>query len=252
MGKLDGKVAIVTGSSRSMGKAIAIGLAKEGADMVLAARGIEGLNATAEEIKALGRKTVVVPTDVMQEADILNLFKKTMDEYGRLDILVNNSGIFNGSPIDKFETKSWDDVIATNLRAPFLCTREALKIMKEHGGGKIINIGSISAQRPRQNNAAYSTAKSGLVGLTMSTALEGRDYGITCSILHPGETKRDRPPQPPANMPSGMKFTPPTRDETMDTEDIAAAAVYIATCPPYVNVLEMIQLPILQPYLGRG
>jgi len=250
MGKLDGKVAIVTGSSRSMGKAIAIGLAKEGADLVLAARGLEGLNATAAEIKALGRKALVVSTDVMKESDIENLFKKTMDEYGKLDILVNNSGIFNGGPIDKMDTKAWDDVIATNLRAPFLCTRAALGIMKEHGGGKIINIGSISAQRPRQNNAAYTTAKAGIVGLTMSTALEGRDYGVTCSVLHPGETKRDRPPVPPANMPAG--FTPPTRQETMDTEDIAAAAVYIASCPPYVNVLEMIQLPINQPYLGRG
>jgi NAD(P)-dependent dehydrogenase (short-subunit alcohol dehydrogenase family) len=250
MGKLDGKVAIVTGSSRSIGKAIAIGLAKEGADLVLAARGLEGLNATAKEIKALGRKALVVSTDVMKEEDIKNLFKKTIEHYKRLDILVNNSGIFNGGPVWELNTKSWDDVIATNLRAPFLCTREAFAYMKEHGGGKIINIGSISAAMPRFNNCAYTSAKAGLRGLTHSTALEGREFGITASILHPGETARDVP----ANFtpPPGMKMPPKVAGGEMSSEELAAAAVYIACCAPHVNPFEITQIPIAQPYLGRG
>jgi NAD(P)-dependent dehydrogenase (short-subunit alcohol dehydrogenase family) len=243
MGKLDGKIALVTGSSRSIGKAIAIAFAREGANLVLAARGVDGLNATAKAIKSLGRDVEVVPTDVKDEKQIDNLFKKTMERFGRLDILVNNSGVFYGGPIDKIPTEDWDNVIATNLRAPFLCTRAAFAIMKTQGGGRIINIGSISASRVRQNNAPYNCAKFGLVGLTHTTALEGREFNITCGILHPGNTERDiRPPE-------GTRWT---AEPYLSQEEIAAAAVYMACQPPHVNVLELVQLHKDQPYLGRG
>jgi NAD(P)-dependent dehydrogenase (short-subunit alcohol dehydrogenase family) len=243
MGQLDGKIALVTGSSRSIGKAIAIALAKEGASLVLAARNVEGLNATAKAIKTLGRDVEVVPTDIKIEQQIDNLFKRAMERFGRLDILVNNAGVFDGGPIDKISTEDWDNVIATNLRAPFLCTRAAFAIMKAQGGGRIINIGSISASRVRQNNAPYSSAKFGLVGLTHTTALEGREFNITCGILHPGNVKRD------IKFPAGAGFA---KEPGMSQEEIAAAAVYMACQPPHVNVLEIIQLPKDQLYLGRG
>jgi NAD(P)-dependent dehydrogenase (short-subunit alcohol dehydrogenase family) len=243
MAHLDGKIALVTGSSRSIGKAIAIAFAKEGASLVLAARSVAGLNATAEVIKSLGRDVEVVPTDVKDEKQIENLFKKTLERFGRLDILVNNSGVFNAGPIDKISTKDWDDVIATNLRAPFLCTRAAFAIMKAQGGGRIINIGSISASRVRQFNVAYNSAKFGLVGLTHTTALEGREFNITCGILHPGNTERDNRP------PTGTGWA---AEPYMSQEEIAAAAVYMASQPPHVNVLELIQLHKDQLYLGRG
>ncbi len=243
MGKLDGKIVLVTGSSRSIGKSIAIAFAKEGASLVLAARGVEGLNATAKVIKKLGRDVEVVPTDVQVEAQIDNLFKKTMQRFGRLDILVNNSGVFNNGPIDKISTADWDAVINTNLRAAFLCTRAAFAIMKKQGGGRIINIGSISASRVRQGNAPYSSAKFGLVGLTHTTALEGREFNITCGILHPGNVKRDIDPKTEA----GGKKEP-----KISQEDCAAAAVFMACQPANVNVLEIIQLHKDQLYLGRG
>jgi NAD(P)-dependent dehydrogenase (short-subunit alcohol dehydrogenase family) len=243
MGKLDGKIALVTGSSRSIGKTIAIAFAREGANLVLAARNEEGLNATAEAVKALGREAEVVPTDVKVENEIKNLFKKTLQRFGRLDILVNNSGVFHAAPIDKVPTKDWDNVIATNLRAPFLCTRAAFAIMKAQGGGRIINIGSISASRVRPFNVAYSSAKFGLVGLTQTTALEGREFNITCGILHPGNVERDNEAGPGG---AGMK------EPRMSQEEIAAAAVYMACQPPHVNVLELIQLHKDQLYLGRG
>jgi NAD(P)-dependent dehydrogenase (short-subunit alcohol dehydrogenase family) len=241
--QLSGKVALVTGSSHSIGKAIAVGLAREGADLVLAARSAESLALTAKEVKDLGREVEVIPTDVKIESQIDNLFKKAMARFGRLDILVNNAGIFNGGPIDKLSTEDWDAVIATNLRAPFLCTRAAFAIMKAQGGGRIINIGSISASRVRENNAAYSSSKFGLVGLTHTTALEGRQFNITCGVLHPGNVVRE-------NIHSGSVgyYTEPK----MAPEEIAAAAVYMACQPPHVNVLEIIQLPKDQPYLGRG
>jgi NAD(P)-dependent dehydrogenase (short-subunit alcohol dehydrogenase family) len=243
MGHLDGKIALVTGSSRSIGKAIAIAFAKEGASLVLAARGVDGLNATAKVINSLGRDVEVVPTDVKDEKQIDNLFKKTLARFGRLDILVNNSGVFHAAPIDKVPTEDWDNVIATNLRAPFLCTRAAFAIMKAQGGGRIINIGSISASRVRSFNVGYSCAKFGLIGLTHTTALEGREFNITCGILHPGNTERDiRPPE-------GTGWT---AEPYLSQEEIAAAAVYMASQPPHVDVLEVIALHKDQLYLGRG
>jgi len=243
MGQLDGKIALVTGSSRSIGKAIAIAFAREGASLVLAARTEEGLNATARVIKSLGRDVEVVPTDVKVEADIEKLFNRTLARFGRLDVLVNNSGVFHAAPLDKVPTQAWDDVIATNLRAPFLCTRAAFAIMKAQGGGRIINIGSISASRVRALNVAYSSAKFGLVGLTQTTALEGREFNITCGILHPGNTERDNRP------PEGTGWT---AEPYLSQQEIAAAAVYMAAQPAHINVLEIIQLHKDQLYLGRG
>ncbi|HUT67941.1 MAG TPA: SDR family oxidoreductase [Dehalococcoidales bacterium] len=243
MGQLDGKVALVTGSSRSIGKAIAIALAREGASLVLAARTVEGLKATAAAIAACGSEALVVPTDLRIDGQIDTLFEKTMERFGRLDILVNNAGVFDGGPIDQISTETWDNVIGVNLRAAFLCTRAAFRIMKAQGGGRIINIGSISASRVRQFNAPYSSTKFGLVGLTHTTALEGREHNITCGILHPGNVQQDA--QPPAG--TGVRQEP-----RMAQEEIAAAAVYMACQPPHVNVLELIQLPKDQPYLGRG
>ena len=114
MGKLDDKVALVTGASRTIGKAIAIALAQEGARLVVAARTLETLNDTAEKIRESGTEALVVPTDVRSEEEIENLFKKTMEHYGRLDILVNNAGIFGSAPIEELSTEIWDDVIATD------------------------------------------------------------------------------------------------------------------------------------------
>jgi NAD(P)-dependent dehydrogenase (short-subunit alcohol dehydrogenase family) len=243
MGKLDGKIVVVTGASRGIGRTTAIELAKEGAKLVLAARTAEGLQKTASAIIAAGSEAEMVPTDVRVEMQIDNLFKRTMERFGRLDILINNAGIFNGGPIEDLTTETWDDVIATNLRAVFLCTRAAFRIMKAKGGGRIINIGSISAQRVRIYNAPYNSTKFALEGLTQTTALEGRSCNINCGILHPGlalpEDIRNRGGGPPG-------------EASMTLEEIAAAAVYMACQPPHINVLELIQLPRDQPYLGRG
>ncbi|MFC2014638.1 SDR family NAD(P)-dependent oxidoreductase [Chloroflexota bacterium] len=250
MGQLEGKIALVTGSAHTIGKAIAMGMAVEGADIVLADRDIEAMENTKKEIQALGVQVLAVPTDVLEEKQIENLFTETMNKFSRLDILVNNAGIFGGGPIDQLSTETWDKVIGTSLRSAFLCTRSAFGIMKKQGGGRIINIGSISAQRVRMFNAPYSAGKFGLVGLTQTTALEGREHGITCGILHPGEVTRDRPLVPPAGRKpaAGPRPEPPQ----MTPEEIAAAAIYMACAPPHVNVLELIQLHTEQPYLGRG
>ena len=239
MGKLEGKIAIVTGASRSLGKAMAIGLAQEGANLVLAARTLDSLKQTAAAVTACGVQAEVVPTDVTVEKQVERLFARTMERFGRLDILVNNAGLFSNAPIDEIPTEDWDKMIATDLRGPFLCTRAAFRIMKSQGGGRIINIGSVSAQRVRMNNAPYNTAKFGLVGLTHSTALDGRKYGINCGIVHPGVTLREGSPAD-------------RQEPAMQPAETAAAVVYMACQPPHINVLEIIQLPTQQLYLGRG
>ncbi len=243
MGQLDGKIAIITGGNRGIGKAIAKGFAAEGASLTIAARDAALLTQTAEELRNRGAKVLAVPTDVTDEEQIKDLFEKAMNEYDRLDILVNNAGAFDGGPIDELSTEAWDKVIGVNLRAPFLCSREAMRIMKAQGeGGRIINVGSISAHRVRPNSAPYSSSKFGIWGLTQVTALEGRPHGITASCLQPGNTLVERVqnrPQPPS-------------EPMMDVDDLAQAAVLMATLPPNMNMLEATVLPVEQLYIGRG
>ena len=176
MGRLDEKVAIVTGAGSGIGKAIARSLAVEGAKIVIAGRGIERLVRAAQEIEAPGSTVVPIPTDVTDEVQVNSLFERTMELFHRVDILINNAGATDGSPLTEMSIEMWDKVIATNLRGPFLCTRSAMRIMKSQGSGRILNIGSISAQRPRLNSAPYASSKFGLSGLTIVTALEGREY----------------------------------------------------------------------------
>jgi len=242
MGRLTGKVAIVTGGSRGIGKAIARGLAAEGAKTVIAARGVEKLNQTAREIEKLGATVVPVATDVTDETQVTALFARTMDLFHRLDILVNNAGAFDGGPIDELSVETWDKVMAANLRGPFLCTRAAMRIMKSQGGGRILNIGSIAAQRPRPKSAAYSTSKYGIWGLTNVTALEGREFGISACCLHPGNV--------PLEDASAQALR--AHEPMMAAEELAEVAVLMASQPAHINMLEAIVLPVGQTYIGRG
>jgi len=242
MGKLEGRVAVVTGGSQGIGKAIARGLAAEGARIVLAARSAEKLNHTARELASSGSVVVPIPTDVTDESQVRALFQRTKELFDHLDILVNNAGAFDGGPLDEMSAETWDKVIATNLRGPFLCTRAAMRIMKVQRNGRILNIGSISAQRPRPNGAAYATSKFGLWGLTNATALEGREFGIAAGCLHPGNVQFDDPTVP----------DPYAHEPMMQTRDLAEVAVQMLSQPAHINMLEAIVLPIGQLYLGRG
>ena len=242
MGLLDGKVAIVTGGGTGIGKGIARAFAREGASLVLASRTKTTLDATAEELRSVGATVVVTPTDVTDEGQVIALFNRTMEEFGQLDIVVNNSGAFDGGPLEELSLETWQKVIDVNLTAAFLCSREAMKIMKGQRSGRIINIGSISAQMPRFNSVPYATSKHGIVGLTHATALEGRDFGVAASCLHPGNVAVERWPT----------IQDQTTEPTMNPDDIAAAALTMAAMPPHVNMYEAIVLPTTQKYLGRG
>ncbi|MBC8870003.1 MAG: SDR family oxidoreductase [Planctomycetes bacterium] len=242
MGKLDERVALVTGASRGIGRAIARALATEGATVVLTARGEAALDDAATEMGALGGEVMAQRADVAEPANVEALFAAAMERFGRLDILVNNAGAFDGGPIDELSVEAWDRVMATNLRAPFLCTQAAMRIMKRQQQGRIINVGSISAQRVRPHSAPYSTSKHGLWGLTQVTALEGREHGITCCCLHPGNVSIER-----RNTDSPLDAEP-----MMSVESIAEVALLMASLPPEVEMLEAIVLPHQQLYVGRG
>jgi NAD(P)-dependent dehydrogenase (short-subunit alcohol dehydrogenase family) len=240
---LAGKVAIVTGASSGIGEAIARAFSAEGAAVVLAARRVEKLQAIAAELEAQGGAPLVVPCDVTSEAEVEHLFEATMERHGRLDLLVNNAGVTSGAPLDEFSLELWQQVVATNLTGPFLCSRAALRIMKRQQGGRIINIGSLSALRVRPNTAAYSSTKHGIWGLTQVTALEGRPFGITCGCLQPGNTLAEHWLDP--NKP--IKGEP-----LMPADQLARAAVLMASLPPDINLLEAVILPIDQLFVGRG
>jgi len=246
MGQLDGRVAIVTGGGSGIGKGIARAYAEEGCAVVIAGRNAQRLDAVAEELRATGSTIVPIPTNVTDEAQVKALFAQTMERFGRLDIVVNSSGAFDGGPIDEISLDAWNNVIGANLTGPFLCIREAFPIMKKAGGGRIINIGSISAQRTRENMAPYTSSKFGVWGLTQSAALEGRPYGIAVSCLHPGNTLVER-------RAAGLQAGRSEDDEPMiAVEDMARVALLMATLPPEANMLEAIVLPITQLYVGRG
>src|SRR5215468_6185332 len=243
MGTLAGSVVLVTGGNKGIGRGIAQGLAAEGAHLTLTARGEAELNQTAGELTSQGCKVLALPADLTDERQVEVLFEQTLAHFGRLDILVNNAGAFDGGPLDEISVEAWDHVLAVNLRAPFLCTREAMRIMKKQGGGRIINIGSISAQRVRPGSAPYSASKHGLWGLTQVTALEGRDHNISCGCLHPGNVAVER-----------RQASDKVEDQEpmMTVEELARSAVLMATLPAHVNMLEAIVLPLGQLYIGRG
>ena len=243
MGQLDGKIAVITGGGTGIGKAIAHAFSAEGAKSAIASRNNQNLETTAEELRASGATVLAVPTDVKDEAQVVALFDKTMQEFERVDILVNNSAAFDGGPLDEISLEAWQNVMDVNLTGVFLCTREAMKIMKRQGGGRIINIGSVSAQVPRANTGPYTTSKHGLVGLTRSTALEGRPFGISASCLHPGNVSAEWRVARNAESDQEAMMTP---------DDIARVALTMAAMPPYANVLESIVLPVEQLYVGRG
>jgi NAD(P)-dependent dehydrogenase (short-subunit alcohol dehydrogenase family) len=249
MGRLDRKVAIVTGGGSGIGKAIARSLAAEGAKTIVAGRRVEPLVRSAQEIGTSGATVVPIPTDITDEVQVNSLFERTMDLFHRVDILVNNAGATDGAPLSEMSVEMWDKVIATNLKGPFLCTRSALRIMKNQGSGRILNIGSISAQRPRLNAAPYAASKYGLAGLTIVTALEGREYGISACCLHPGNVRVESSAEEVGAICGIPEYS---SEPMMEVQEIAEVATLMASLPPHMNMLEAIVLPVKQAYLGRG
>jgi NAD(P)-dependent dehydrogenase (short-subunit alcohol dehydrogenase family) len=250
--QLQDKVAIVTGASNGIGRAIAETFAAEGAKTVLVARRAELLNEVAASIKALGGEALPVPADLTHEDAVTALFATVRDTYRRLDVLVNNAGIATHMNTEDITLKYWRDALDINITAPFLCSREAIRIMKAQTpqGGRIINIGSISAKTPRPDSLPYTTTKFGLQGMTHQLTMDGRKHNIVASIIHPGSTlssfitRTGRTKAGPGEKPE---------DYVMAAEEIARVAVLMAALPPEVNLYEATILPNhARSFIGRG
>ena len=178
MSSLENKVAIVTGGGTGIGKAIAKLFSFEKAKGIIASRNQENLINAVNDIRQTGNEIIdYYKTDVTNTEDVANLFSFTFNKYGAIDVLVNNSGVMDGNPIDQVSDEQWENVISVNVTGTFKCTREGFKYMKSRGG-KIINIGSIAGDSPRMFSSPYTTSKHAIRGLTKSAALDGREYGI--------------------------------------------------------------------------
>lgn len=237
MGELDGKTAIVTGANVGIGKAIATLFSKEGANVVITARRAELLESAAQEIRdATAGKVLAVPGDGAVEETVVALFQQVVAEFGAVDVLVNNAAIAGEfGNIWEQSADGFREALEINLMGPFLCTREAAKVMMPRRSGKIINIGSISGKRPLATRTPYTTSKLGLVGMTRTAALELGEYNINVNVLSPGAVDNDRMTDLSQRwgidrdkFRDGAAALAPLK-RVSENEDIASVALFLAT-----------------------
>jgi NAD(P)-dependent dehydrogenase (short-subunit alcohol dehydrogenase family) len=247
------KVALVTGAGSGIGRAVAEALALDDYAVVLAGRRADALEATARAVTVAGGKALAVPADVSDPASVRALFAKAQSEFGRLDLLFNNAGV--GAPpipLEDLSFEQWKAVVDTNLTGAFLCTQEAIRLMKgqDPRGGRIINNGSISAYVPRPNSAPYTATKHAITGLTRSISLDGRQYDIACGQIDIGNaaTEMTEPMTKGVQQADGAVEAEPR----MDVQHVASAVVYMANLPLDANVQFMTVMATKMPFIGRG
>ena len=241
--RMNGKVALVTGASSGLGRATAIALARAGADVALAARSQEELESAKVEISKLGRRALTLPVDLASDIETAGAVGRTVEAFGRIDILVNAAGTDVPGTVEELDIEGWDRTLAVNLRAPFLLSKAAFPNMREAGGGTIINISSVAGKKGWANASAYCASKFGLTGLTEALADEGREHGIRAIVLYPG-----------AMATSWGAFSPEERQEgesnevsptqVLPPERVADFITWFAASPLEFVLTEGIVLPI--------
>jgi NAD(P)-dependent dehydrogenase (short-subunit alcohol dehydrogenase family) len=247
------KVAVVTGGGSGIGRAVSLALAREGYSVVVAGRRKESLETTAAEGTRLGLDMLVVPTDITDLSSVRALFATADKAHGRIDLLFNNAGVTAPPvPLEDLPYEQWKLVVDTNLSGAFICTQEAIKIMKRQHprGGRIINNGSISAHVPRPNSAPYTATKHAITGLTKSTSLDCRKYDIACGQIDIGNaaTQMTEAMAKGVMQANGELEVEPT----MDVTDVARAVAYMASLPLSSNVQFMTVMATKMPFVGRG
>ncbi len=246
------KVAIVTGAGTGIGKHTTLALLDAGYSVVLAGRRLARLEAVVEESDA-GSRALAVQADVSDPDSVIALFERTGEAFGRLDLLFNNAG--TGAPpvpMEELTVEQWKRVVNVNLTGSFLCTQQAIKLMKDQNpkGGRIINNGSISAQVPRPNSAPYTSTKHAITGLTRSTSLDGRKHDIVCGQIDIGNAFTEMT----SRMQNGVQQADGSLKEepTMDVDNVARAVLYMDSLPLDANVQFMTVMASKMPYIGRG
>jgi len=220
--------ALITGAAQGIGKQIALGMAKEGANVAVADVDIEKAETTAQEIKALGVKCLAIKLDVSKQNEVKSAFESFIKEFGRLDILVNNAGITKDALILRMKDEDWDAVMDVNLKGTFLCCREAVKLMVKQQNGKIINISSVVAFTGNPGQVNYSASKAGIVGLTKTIAKEYASRGIRINAVAPGFIQTAMTEVIPEKIKEEMKESIPLGCFGTP-EDVANAVVFLAS-----------------------
>jgi NAD(P)-dependent dehydrogenase (short-subunit alcohol dehydrogenase family) len=248
-----GKVALVTGAGTGIGKGVALAFLREGYGVALAGRRREPLEQAVKEAGAAGERALAVPTDVGDPASVKNLFARTKEKFGRLDVLFNNAGMGAPAiPMEDLAYEQWKAVLDANLTGSFLCAQEAIRIMKEQTprGGRIINNGSISAHAPRPNSAPYSATKHAITGLTKCISLDGRKHDIACGQIDIGNAATEmteRMAKGVQQADGSVKVEP-----RMDVSHVASAVLYMASLPLDANVQFLTVMATKMPFVGRG
>ena len=226
---LDGKVAIVTGAKRSIGKAIALTFAEAGASVVVCGRSLPDLEKVAEEIRALGRRSLAVKTDVCVKSEVENLVARTVQDFGTIDILVNNAVLYAGGSLVELGEEEWESSINTGLKGYFLCSQAAARVMIGKKTGNIINISSTAGIRPSGRQGAYSVIKAGGIMLTKLLAAELAEHNIRVNALAPTLVKTESTAI--ANNPELLKAFLPQLPlgRLTEVEEVAAAALFLAS-----------------------
>jgi NAD(P)-dependent dehydrogenase (short-subunit alcohol dehydrogenase family) len=237
---LEGQTTIITGASSGIGLAIAHMFAEAGSDLVIAARNKAKLDEVASALKLHGRNVLAVPVDLTVDDDIAKLFAAVP---GRLDVLINNAGATTRARTGEVTPAQWRWVIDLNVTAAFLCAQNAFAKMLTQQGGRIINIGSVSARVSRRHSVAYTTSKFALDGMTRAMALDGRGHGIAVSIIHPGNTE--------SAIWVGQEESV-AKEGLMQGSAVARAVLLMATLPADINMLDATMLPLSMPFIGRG
>ena len=231
MKRLEGKMAVVTGSSSGIGKAIALRFGEEGAKVIVAARRVDRCEQTAAQIRKHGGEGFAFQTDVSDEGQVDALIRETVNRYGRLDILVNNAGMFGGGRLADTTTRAFDEVMNTNLRGTFFCCRAGFKQMKQQGGGLIINMSSVAGLQAWAGSGTYSASKHAIMALTKSLADEGRAFNIKVSAICPGGVADELVDAPVEDI---------LRSEKINPYDIAETAIYLARLGPHAVVHQIV------------
>lgn len=247
------KIAVVTGAGSGIGRAVALALETAGYAVVLAGRRKSELERTREAMVYAAANMLVVPTDISQPEAVRALFAKTEQAFGRLDLLFNNAGMSGPAvPMEEISYQQWNAVVGVNLNGAFLCSQEAIKLMKKQRprGGRIINNGSLSAHVPRPQSAPYTATKHAITGLTKSISLDGRAFDIACGQIDIGNAATEMTEKMAGGVPqaNGASMVEPR----MDVRHVASAVVYMASLPLDANVQFMTVMATEMPYIGRG
>jgi NAD(P)-dependent dehydrogenase (short-subunit alcohol dehydrogenase family) len=247
------KVAVVTGAGTGIGRGAALALLGAGYCVGLAGRREEGLRETVSMAGDDGDRALAVPTDISDPDQVAALFAAVKDAYGRLDLLFNNAGS-NAPPIpmEDLTIEQWNTVVGVNLTGAFLCTQQAIRIMKAQTpkGGRIINNGSISAHSPRPFSVAYTSTKHAITGLTKSTALDGRAHDIACGQIDIGNAATPMTERMTEGVPQADGSI--AVEARMSTDHVAEAILYMASLPLNANVHTLTVMATKMPFIGRG